>query len=349
MSLGKISNGGFEEIILPRCGSPRNEVLSGPAFGVDVSLVNIGGGIGLALTSDPLSLIPSLGLQESAWLSVHLMANDMGTTGFAPMYAQMVLNLPPGLSKADFTTYWNYIHQYCDSIGVAITGGHTGSIEGQNSTIAGGGTMLLTAPVQDILLSHKARAGDVIIVTKECALSSSAILAMCFPETVKNKLGKEVYDQACALFYQTSSLPEALIASGTTTPYHEVTAMHDVTEGGVLGAVYEMAVASGNGVRIDNQLLPRGDTQESICNLFGINSRFCIGAGSMVMAVNKVAATNVLERLQQNNIRATIIGEFTEKKQGLKLVENGTYNNLPYYSTDPYWAAFFNAYKNGWK
>jgi hydrogenase expression/formation protein HypE len=349
MSLGKISNGGFEEIILPRCGRPRNEVLSGPAFGVDVSLVDIGGGVGLALTSDPLSLIPSLGLQESAWLSVHLMANDMGTTGFAPMYAQMVLNLPPSLSKPDFTTYWNYIHQYCDSIGVAITGGHTGSIEGQNSTIAGGGTMLLTAPVQDILLSHKARAGDVIIVTKECALSSSAILAMCFPETVKNKLGKEVYDRACALFYQTSSLPEALIAAGTSTPYHEVTAMHDVTEGGVLGAVYEMAVASSNGVRIDNQLLPQGNAQEGICKLFGIDSRFCIGAGSMVMAVNKAAATNVLERLQQNNIRATIIGEFTEQQQGLKLVEEGTENNLPYYSTDPYWAAFFNAYKNGWK
>ena len=349
MSLGKISNGGFEEIILPYCGRPRSEVKSGPAFGVDVSLVDIGGGMGLALTSDPLSLIPSLGLPESAWLSVHLMANDMGTTGFAPMYAQMVLNLPPSLSKPDFTTYWNYIHQYCNDIGVAITGGHTGSIEGQNSTIAGGGTMLLTAPLNNILLSHQANMGDVIIVTKECALSSSAILAMCFPETVKNKLGKEVYDQACALFYQTSSLPEALIASGAQEPHHEVTAMHDVTEGGVLGAVYEMAIASGNGVLVHNQLLPRGNAQENICELFGIDSRFCIGAGSMVMAVKPEAAPNVLQRFQQNNIKGTVIGEFTSKEQGYKLLNNKVEADLPYYSTDPYWAAFFNAYKNGWK
>lgn len=349
MSLGKISNGGFEEIILPRCGRPRSEVKSGPAFGVDVSLVDIGGGMGLALTSDPLSLIPALGLQESAWLSVHLMANDMGTTGFAPMYTQMVLNLPPGLSKTDFATYWNYIHEYCNDIGVAITGGHTGSIEGQNSTIAGGGTMLLTAPIQNILLSHKANAGDVIIVTKECALSSSAILAMCFPETVKDKLGKEVYDQACALFYQTSSLPDALIASGAHEPYHEVTAMHDVTEGGVLGAVYEMAIASGNGLLVHNELLPKGNAQESICGLFGIDSRFCIGAGSMVMAVKKLAAANVLQRLQQNNIKGTVIGEFTPMEQGYKLVDDDVEADLPYYSTDPYWAAFFNAYNNGWK
>lgn len=345
---GKITNGGFEQIILPSCGYPRNEVLTGPAFGVDVSLINLPGGLGLAMTSDPLSLIPSLGLQESAWLSVHLMANDMATTGFAPMYAQMVLNLPPTLTEQDFTTYWNYIHQYCNAIGVAITGGHTGSIEGQNSTIAGGGTMVLTAPVNEILLSKKAQPGDVIIVTKDCALSSAAILAMSFPETMKNKLGKEVYEQGCELFYQTSSLPEALIAAA---PNHsqEITAMHDVTEGGVLGAIYEMAIASGNGVLVDNELLPMNNTQQSICNLFNIDPRFCIGAGSMVIAAKKEHSQYLVQRLHQNGIKATVVGEFTDKARGYKLIENTTETDMPYYSKDPYWAAFFTAYKNEWK
>lgn len=348
MSLsGKITDGGFEQIILPRCGHPRSEVLSGPAFGVDVSLINLPGGLGLALTSDPLSLIPSLGLQESAWLSVHLMANDMATTGFAPMYAQMVLNLPPWLSEADFTTYWNYIHQYCDTLGVAITGGHTGSIEGQNSTIAGGGTMLLTAPVHEILLSHKAQEGDVIIVTKACALSSSALLAMCFPDTVKNKLGKEIYDQGCNMFYQTSSLPDALIAKSSGHNY--ITAMHDVTEGGVLGAIYEMAIASGNGVSVDNNFLPIGEAQQSICDLFGIDPRFCIGAGSMIIAAKQEHADDVLKHLASNEIKATAVGKFTPKATGYKLLENSFETVLPYYSKDPYWAAFFTALNNGWK
>jgi hydrogenase maturation factor len=260
----------------------------------------------------------------------------------------MVLNLPPTLTEQDFTTYWNYIHQYCNAIGVAITGGHTGSIEGQNSTIAGGGTMLLTAPLSEILLSKKAQASNVIIVTKDCALSSAAILAMSFPETVKNKLGKEVYEQGCELFYQTSSLPEALIAAA---PNHnqEITAMHDVTEGGVLGAIYEMAIASGNGVLIDNELLPMNPTQQSICNLFNIDPRFCIGAGSMVIAAKKEHSQHVMRRLHQNGIKATIVGEFTDKTQGYKLIGNGTETDMPYYSKDPYWAAFFTAYKNDWK
>ncbi|OKS86974.1 AIR synthase family protein [Mucilaginibacter polytrichastri] len=346
---GKITNGGFEQIILPRCGHPRSEIISGPAFGIDVSLIHLPGGLGLALTSDPLSLIPSLGLQESAWLSVHLMANDMATTGFAPMYTQMVLNLPPTLSEQDFITYWDFIHQYCNTIGVAITGGHTGSIEGQNSTIAGGGTMLLTAQAKDILLSKYARAGDVIIVTKECALSSAAILAMSFPETVKNKLGPEIYNRGCELFYQTSSLNDGLIAAGTVTPYHEVSAMHDVTEGGVLGAIYEMAIASGNGMVVDNDLLPQSEVQQSICTLFNIDSRFCIGAGAMVMAAKPQHSDKVLARLQQNGIKATVVGQFTPKEQGYRLIESGISKEMPYYSKDPYWAAFLNAYKNGWK
>src|SRR5690606_37373502 len=123
------------------CGYTRKEVRSGPRFGVDVSIVELPGGMALASTSDPLSLVPSIGIEESAWLSVHLMANDMATTGFSPMYGQFVLNLPATFSKQDFNTYWEYIHGFCKDIGVAITGGHTGFVEGQNSTISGGGTL----------------------------------------------------------------------------------------------------------------------------------------------------------------------------------------------------------------
>lgn len=347
MDAGKINNGDFEEIILKNCGSERSEVHCGPGFGVDVSVVNLPGGLAMAMTSDPLSLIPSLGLQESAWLSVHLMANDMGTTGFAPMYAQMVLNLPTSLSQQDFNTYWAFIHQYCKSIGVSITGGHTGRIEDQNSTIAGGGTMLLTAPAQGILLSKYAKPGDLVIVTKECAISSAAILAMSFPETVINKLGKETYNHACGLFYQTSSLTEALTA--TENRDGAVTAMHDVTEGGMLGAVYEMAIASGTGVEIDNAAIPIGDTVKQICQLFGLDPRFCVGAGSTIMAVNHSQAENLINRLQSKNIQATIIGRFTPLENGHKLIDKEESMVLPYFPTDPYWSAFFTSKQKGWK
>jgi hydrogenase expression/formation protein HypE len=95
--------------------------------------------------------------------------------------------------------------------------------------------------------------------------------------------------------------------------------------------------------------LPHGYAQQQICNLFEIDARFCIGAGAMIIAVKPDAVLDVLQRLQQNNIRGTVIGESTAKEQGYKLLENGEEGALPYYPQDAYWAAFFKAYKNGWK
>jgi hydrogenase maturation factor len=346
-TLGKINHAQFEDFLKLRCGKARDEVRVGPEFGVDVSVVDLHDGRAMALTSDPLSLIPSLGLEESAWLSVHLMANDMATTGFAPMFGQFVLNLPAQLSKNDFEIYWNYIHQFCRDINLSITGGHTGFIEGQNSTIAGGGTFITIAPKEEILVSKYANVGDIILVTKTSALSSTAILAMSFQETVKNKIGKEFFYSASASFYETSSLKDALTA--VQTENSGVTAMHDVTEGGVLGAIYELAIASGNGAEIFSEKLPIGEVQNAVCNLFSLDPRYCIGAGSMIITCKKEKASEIISRLEANHIPCTEVGVMTEKNLGIKLIENEKANDLIYCEEDPYWKAFFNAYKNGWK
>jgi hydrogenase maturation factor len=348
--LGKIEHRLIEQFIRNRCGLKRPEVIVGSQFGVDVSIVDLEGRMAMALTSDPLSLIPSLGLSDSAWLSVHLMANDMATTGFAPAYGQFVLNLPASFSKNDFKTYWDHIHQYCSQIGVSITGGHTGFIEGQNSTIAGGGTFITIAPKEKILASKYAQPGDSILVTKSCAISSAAILAMSFPETVKRKAGMEIYQQACNSFYLTSSLQDALIAVGENAENHNnITAMHDVTEGGVLGAIYELAVASGNGAIIYNERLPVEEVQLTICKIFDLDPRYCIGAGSMIITCKKENVNNVINQLVKKNIACVETGKISEKGTGITLVENGTKSDLQYMEEDPYWAAFFKAFHSGLK
>ena len=347
---GKITNSDFDEIFSGRFGFSRNEVVTGPAFGVDVSVIDLGNNHGMAITSDPLSLIPTLGLQESAWLSVHLMANDMATTGFAPMYGQFVLNLPTYLTQADFKEYWTYIHKYCSDLKVAITGGHTGTIEGQNSTIAGGGTFITLAAADKILTSEKAKPGDTILLTKQCAISSAALLAMSFPQTVKSKLGNEIFNDACDLFYQTSSLKEALIAAKFNDDDIVVSAMHDVTEGGVLGAIYEMAVASGNGALIYEGKIPVGNAPKEICQFFSIDPKYSIGAGAMLISIRKNHEKSLIKSLSDQFIDCTMIGEMKESDQGINIVKtNGETLPLQFQSKDPYWNAFFYALKNDWK
>ena len=347
---GKITRTDFEAYFAGKLGYHRNEVTTGPSFGVDVSVIELAGSQAMMLTSDPLSLIPSLGLEESAWLSVHLMANDMATTGFAPMYGQFVLNLPVSLTEDDFKTYWNYIHKFCSDIKVSITGGHTGSIEGQNSTIAGGGTFISVAEKSKILTSKNAREGDVILVTKQCAMSSTAILTMSFPETVRSKLGNEIYTDACGLFYKTSSLEEALIAAQFNQNEMVVSAMHDVTEGGVVGAVYEMASASNTGVLIYKDRMPIQNTEREVCRLFSLDPARCVGAGAMIITVKKGSEKEIIQALAEKNISCVAIGEMVDSAHGLNSVDaNGELHPLIYQQKDPYWDAFFNALKNNWK
>ena len=345
---GKITHSDFREFLQDKCGKERPEVSVGPQFGVDVSVVDLPNGQAMAIASDPLSLIPSLGLEESAWLSVQLTANDIATTGFKPMYGQFVLNLPAHFPQRDFKVYWNYIHQLCSTLGISITGGHTGFVEGQNSTIVGGATFITIAQKDQFLISKLASPGDIILVTKCCAISSSAILAKSFPQTVKNKAGIENFHNACASFYDISVLKDALIAVQDKTE-KSITAMHDVTEGGVLGAIYEMAIASGNGALINNDQLPIEETQAKICEIFSIDPRYSIGAGSMVMTCKKEAVPKILSQFKENNIPCTEVGEITKKKEGIKLLENGRISDLIYGGKDPYWDAFFTAIKSDWK
>jgi len=346
---GKIQNNFFKSRIFPYCGKVRSEVMVGPQFGVDVSLTALPNGMVMALTSDPLSLIPTLGLRESAWLSVQLMANDMATTGLAPMYAQFVLNLPNTLSANDFEQYWKFIHEYCEQLGVAITGGHTGRFDGLNTTVSGGGTMITIARADEVITSQGASVGDIVIMTKECALISTAILALSFPETIRQACGEHTHRLACDLFYQTSAVEAGLTAGEVGRFTKGVTAMHDVTEGGIMGALYELAAASGCGLDIDETKIPIGEPQRRVCAHFNIDPLHCVGAGAMIITAKANQRGLLLSMLRERKIQATVIGRVTAPEQGLMVRNNNGTRTLDAPVADPYWEAFFTAWNKGWK
>lgn len=345
---GKIEKDFFNAFIKNKCGKERSEIQTGPAFGVDVAVINMPNNQALAIASDPLTLIPQLGLKASAWLSVQLTANDIATTGFSPMFGQFVLNLPSDFPKVEFQEYWNYIHQFCSDIGLAITGGHTGFVEGQNSTIAGAATFLTMAPQNEVLTSTMAAPGDRILMTKSCGISAAAILALSFPERVKDKAGTENHQKACDSLYTISILKDALSAVDMGNRKF-ITAMHDVTEGGVLGAVYEMATASGNGALIENEKLPIDEVQSSVLNTFSLDPRYTLGSGALLIACKEEGVRRTIDQLKKFDIPCTEIGEITAKESGIKLNKNGAVSAIVYSERDPYWNAFYQAINSGWR
>src|SRR5690606_15335125 len=198
--MSKIEQRVVENLLERNIGFPRPNVLCGPRYGVDCALVELDGGKAMALASDPLSYIPSIGIKESAFLSIHLTANDIATTGFSPQYGQFVLNLPVHVSDKELEDYWIHIGHFAEEVGLNITGGHTSFDSFSQSTLAGGVTMITIAERDKMLLASQAQEGDVLLMTKSAALISTSILAMTFPKYVERHVGKEIWEKAISNF-----------------------------------------------------------------------------------------------------------------------------------------------------
>jgi len=295
-------------------------------------------------STDPVSFIPSLGPEESALLSVNAVASDVATSGFLPRFAMFELNLPPSLSDELLGRYWKSIHTACKKLGISIIGGHTGRFEGCDYTVIGGSTMFAIGNEAAYVTSDMARAGDDLIATKSAAIEASAILARSFPQTVERHLGSDIMEKARSLFTKISVVEDALAASSVGLRQNGVTAMHDVTEGGVLSAVLEMADASGLGVFVDSESIPVMNEVSEVCRLFRIDPKFALGQGSLIVASGPVHTQDVMKAFRRRGITAGIIGRLTKNRRPIMRVKDKMLR-LAYPRQDPYWHAYWNGVK----
>lgn len=333
----------------PRLGKKRREILVGPNHGLDNAIVQLGCNQVLVVTSDPLSFIPTLGPQDSAWLSVHLLASDLSTCGFPPQFIIVNLSLPPHMKDEEFEEYWNAFHRECNKLGIAILGGHTGKYVGSDYTIIGGGVMMTLAPEDRYLSSNMARPGDSVIMTKGVAIATTGILARTFPKTVEKEYGSSFLKRAQSHFYQFSVVKDALIAASVGLRDEGVTAMHDVTEGGLLGAIYELTQASKVGIDLDLSDVIITHEAKLICNLFDLDPYVTLSEGTLIITVKPEKVQEVLKSLESNGIKARIIGRITNRQHGRWIKRNGERQPLRKPATDPYWKAYWKALQEGWK
>lgn len=342
-NLGKIDQTTLETIFPKKTGAYSNKVLQGPGFGIDTALIAIDNKKGMVVASDPLSIIPSIGMKASAWLSVHITANDIATAGYYPEFAQFVLNLPHDLGKESYLEYWDYIHQFCKEIGISITGGHTGFDTIGNSTIAGGATMFSIVPLDEVKSAANAQPKQSIIATKSAALSSTAILAKSFPNYIKSKLGEEVLKKAQGNFYSASVLPEIQALRQEPFLLPSISALHDITEGGILGAIYEFSEASKVGVEINAEAFKIEEEVKAICELFKINPLESIGTGSLLIVCNENMEQSIIQRLQENNLEASLIGKTTAYSNGKILHADKETKKIKHVTSAAYWTAYAKA------
>jgi hydrogenase maturation factor len=347
---GKVGKVFFDSIIYPKLGARRGEVIVGPRYGCDNAIIKLNDKQVMIVTTDPLSIIPQLGFEDSAWLTVHLIASDIVTSGIPPMYAVLDFNLPPEIKREEFEAYWNKFHLECEKLGISIVAGHTGKFMGCNYTIVGGGTFIAVGDVDKFVSSNMARPGDKLVVTKGAAIATTGILARIFPEKIKETFGEELQLEAKNYFWKFSVVEDALTAVSIGVRDAGITAMHDATEFGVIGGLYELAVSSNCGLYIYKDKIPVSDVTLKICSLFEIDPYISLSEGTLVIAVRRDKVDELIRVLKSKGIEAAEVGYLTDPSEGFWLEsEDGSKEELAYPENDPYWIAYANAIKKGWR
>lgn len=337
---GKATAELFEQVILRRLGAKDPDVLVGPRHGVDVGVVRVADGVAMALTADPVFVVPAYGWERAAWFAVHILASDASTSGLPLRWMAVDLNLPPELTDGELTELWDAFHRACEGIGVAVVTGHTARYDGCAWPMVGGAVCIASGPEDRYVTPDMAAPGDRVVVTKGAAIEATALFAATFPQRLARGIGETSVNAADALFEQMTVVPEATLAREFGLRRDGVTSMHDATEGGVLGGLHEVAVASGAGMRIDVGRIPVRPEVRAVCDHVGMDPYTSISEGTLIATVVPDRAEAFVRVLIDAGIDAADVGTVTEPEAGRVLVTADGEAPLQHPGLDPFWGAF---------
>jgi hydrogenase maturation factor len=202
--------------------------------------------------------------------------------------------------------------------------------------MVGGATVLGIGSPRDVIDPRKARVGDVVVITKGPAVETTGLMAVQFPEFIEEAHGADAVREAEDVFYQMSVVRDAAVCAGVGG----VTAMHDATECGIWGGLFEMARAAGAGLRVERDRIVTQEAVMRTCELFDLDPYSSISEGTLLATVSPDSVDAVLEALAGAGIPASAVGEMTPEGSGITVVEGSTARPLEHPKVDPFWVRF---------
>ncbi len=338
MKIGKIDEAVFRSLIAGKFGRRDRSVLVPPLTGVDAGVVDLGGGRVLVVAEDPIFTMPRLPLETFGRFTVHIGASDVAVTGVRPRYLTYTLLLPPETEAGAIGLLVDAIHRTARDLGIAIVGGHTGFYPGFTAPTIGGITVFGLARKGEYVTPAGARPGDEIILTKGPAIETAGLLAVLREEELLARYPAALVERAKGLTQAITVVEDALTAKAAGG----VTAMHDATEGGVIGGLAEIAAASGVGMEADEGLFVMPDEVRMVCEAFAIDPVRAIAEGSLLVTVRPRSSAGVLARLKRKRIAASVIGKvLRDRRRRVLRRADGRVEPLAVPDQDPFWPAFF--------
>ena len=307
MRIGKLSDDQLRQLVLGSLPRVRGEVLLRPGTGVDCGALRVGE-MAVVASTDPITA----GGSSAGALSIHVSANDVAAAGAEPMGVFLTVLAPPDCGDEELERAVRDAAITAAGLRMEIIGGHTEVTDAVNRIVLST-TVLGLAPAARLLSAAGGRPGMELVLTKWAALEGTMILAK--ERGTELGLTPAQLAEAESLAERISVVPEGRIAAD-----FGAAAMHDATEGGVLGAAWELASASGCGLELYPDRIPLLALTEEICGRLGLDPLRLIASGSLLIAV--ADGRGLVEALAGAGIPAAVIGRLLPGRERI-LVRDG--------------------------
>lgn len=297
-----------------RVTDPR--VVVGPGVGFDCAVVAPSDDL-LVLKSDPITFASD----EIGWYLVQVNANDLATTGATPRWLLLTMLLPEGATTPELVERTTgQVQAACAELGIAVIGGHTEVTFGLDRVILVG-TLIGEVAAERLVTAAGARVGDRLMLTKGVPIEATALLAREFPQRLMGVLSDAELAEAQAYLHTPglSVVRDAALA----TAAGRVTAMHDPTEGGLAGALWELAEAADKRLRVDLARVPIAPLSGKICAALGLDPLAAIASGALLLTAPADDAAAIQAALQAGGIACAEIGVVEDGPPGVWVSAGG--------------------------
>jgi len=300
--IGKLHPNLLRKYVFSRIGAVSNRVLVGPAYGEDAAIIDFGDEV-LVIHTDPITgAVENLG-----WLAVNIACNDIAVCGARPKWLLSVFYFPENCDESLIDRITEQVDKAAKELEVMIIGGHsefTPSLKRPLITM----TALGIAKKERYVTTKGCKSGDLIIITKSIGIEGTSILATDFQEGLRRKgVDDEKIERGRKFIRNISVVKEALILADIG-----VNAMHDPTEGGVLGGLAEMAYSSGKRIEVWESKIPVSEITQLFCKVLNLDPLKLISSGALLASIPKDMVEIAIKKLSREGIPATVIGEVKE-------------------------------------
>jgi HAD superfamily hydrolase (TIGR01549 family) len=290
-------------------------VLINAGVGEDAAAVDVEKEEVLVIKSDPITFATD----AIGHYAVLINANDIATSGAIPRWFLTTMLFPPGVTASFIRQVMHELESVCRRWSITLCGGHTEITDAVTRPVITG--MLAGTVTKNRLIDKRnITPGDNVLLTKALAVEGTAIIAREFSDRL-GVLGMTESDiETCKqLLFSISILEEAQIACNCGG----VSAMHDITEGGLATALMELSIAGEHRIRVNMDRIPIFEQTQKMCHLLGIDPMGLIGSGSLLICSRKNETETMMDRIRDAGIDIARIGEVMEAGRGVEAVSNG--------------------------